>query len=81
MTRAENTLIATPNRGTETGAVSRFRILVDLMALMLISVFAACGTDEQTLSFNLPASTGGTVTLSDLTENGDVVVVWYRGLF
>lgn len=33
------------------------------------------------LSFDLPAAGGGTVTLDQLTAQGDVVVVFYRGYF
>ena len=81
MIRLKTELTGTSNRGASPSVIWRYRILVALMSLMMVAAFGACGSDEQTLSFDLPASTGGTVKLSDLREKGDVVVVFYRGNF
>ena len=66
-----------------------FRVRYILLLLALTAtMFVACGSDEASVlnpparqAFTLPSANGPTVSLSELTTQGETIVVFYRGNF
>jgi hypothetical protein len=66
----------------------QLRYILPLMLVLAAAMFVACGSDEAPVldppagqTFTLPSADGDLVALSELTAQGETIVIFYRGNF